>query len=100
MTTHAGRGANTAFQDCVMLAKTLQNANCTPSDKEWANVHHSYEVEMFTNGFAAMADSYQNTLRIHKADSTLMLHALWWLGHGTKLINYLSTGEYSILQLI
>ncbi|UJR33543.1 hypothetical protein I4U23_020985 [Adineta vaga] len=57
MTTHAGKGANTAFADAMDLADLLLN----PSSSSLAE----YEQKMFKRGFAAVRMSLGSTNMIH-----------------------------------
>lgn len=61
MTTHAGKGANTAFADAFDLATALSN----PTKESLAD----YEQKMFKRGFAAVQASL---------GSTTMIHAIGW----------------------
>lgn len=57
MTTHAGKGANTAFADAFDLSQVLLN----PTRDALA----TYEKQMFKRGFAAVQQSLSSTMMIH-----------------------------------
>ena len=57
MTTHAGKGANTAFADALDLANTLLN----PSSSTLGE----YEQRMFKRGYSAVKMSLSSTQMIH-----------------------------------
>ena len=57
MTTHAGKGANTAFADASDLAQVLLNRSTSSLGQ--------YERQMFKRGFAAVRQSLGSTKMIH-----------------------------------
>lgn len=78
MTTHAGKGANTAFADAEDLANVFQNLSLQTLSQ--------YEQKMFKRGYAAVKMSL---------NSTQMIHATGW--HAAvrdgifSIIRYIST---------
>lgn len=84
MTTHAGKGANTAFADAFDLANSLLNpSSCTLTQ---------YEEKMFQRGYAAVKMSLTSTQMIHSVGwRALLRDCIFSLIHYTMtLINFIS----------
>lgn len=97
MTTHAGRGANTAFNDAIQLCNVLHDHTVNlHSGPGWLKGHEMFEKAMFTNGFKAMAESHTNTERIHKVDNEGSIKFMRLMGGAQKLWNLATKGSYSL----
>ena len=85
MTTHAGKGANTAFVDAFDLANSLLD----PSSSTLAQ----YEEKMFQRGYAAVKMSLTSTQMIHSIGwRALLRDCIFSLIHYTMtLINFISS---------
>jgi 2-polyprenyl-6-methoxyphenol hydroxylase-like FAD-dependent oxidoreductase len=84
MTTHAGKGANTAFADAFDLANLLLN----PSSSTLSE----YEQKMFKRGYAAVKMSLTSTQMIHATGWRGLLRdgILSIIGYTMTLINFIS----------
>jgi 2-polyprenyl-6-methoxyphenol hydroxylase-like FAD-dependent oxidoreductase len=84
MTTHAGKGANTAFADAFDLANLLLN----PSSSTLSE----YEQKMFKRGYAAVKMSLTSTQMIHATGWRGLLRdgILSIIGYTMTLINFVS----------
>jgi len=84
MTTHAGKGANTAFADAFDLANLLLN----PS----SSTLFEYEQKIFKRGYAAVKMSLTSTQMIHATGWRGLLRdgILSIIGYTMTLINFIS----------
>jgi 2-polyprenyl-6-methoxyphenol hydroxylase-like FAD-dependent oxidoreductase len=84
MTTHAGKGANTAFADAFDLANLLLNRSSSTLSE--------YEQKMFKRGYAAVKMSLTSTQMIHATGWRGLLRdgILSVIGYTMTLINFIS----------
>jgi 2-polyprenyl-6-methoxyphenol hydroxylase-like FAD-dependent oxidoreductase len=84
MTTHAGKGANTAFADAFDLANLLLNRSSSTLSE--------YEQKMFKRGYAAVKMSLTSTQMIHATGWRGLLRdgILSIIGYTMTLINFIS----------